>query len=564
MRRGPYGLVAAIREAWARVREGLDEGEVARRLARRSMVNFRRPPRGWCLVVRASDTRINPGTALVEPWRAADARDPNEHEVVLTPRLVWRLCQPVVIEPPGETLREVAAKLGVTRSNLHVARFHGVFRSRYRRVGGRGGAPVALLYTEKVLDPNGPMFRGDAAWNLTGAFLPALLPWDFEQRVVRVPRFEGPGRLDPHPHDPAPKRSYRLPPPEPDYVWHKWKEGEYVGDAADAVRARRREAYAERRQRGWRPNRASVARGGLRFRGWMFVCPGCKKVVQRLYCPAAALRLSLGLKGRDLAAPGEDGAEALHTFACRKCHRVIWASVWGRDGWNLFIGHVSGGLLYGREVARPAGMEGGPVRAYRPVINRRAPKRERVLEGLLGGKTVARIADEMGIRTSAVRNQVSRICRQERAADRHELARKLGSTAVQPVNEVERAVARAAERRRRVVELLREGLRDEEIRSRLSITCVALKCDLEWLYRRHGIKGQGSRRALAEKLGWRCPETRGEEMRRRVAELRAAGLMWAVVGKALGVSGSGAQKYAKYLDRPRVPASRARAPSVVR
>jgi DNA-binding CsgD family transcriptional regulator len=157
----------------------------------------------------------------------------------------------------------------------------------------------------------------------------------------------------------------------------------------------------------------------------------------------------------------------------------------------LLVGHVSGGLLYGSEVARPVGMEGGRVRAFRPVVNRVAPKRERVLEGLLAGKTLARIAEEMGIRVTAVQNHVSRICRQERAKDRHELARKLGSTAAQPVNEVERAVARAAERRRRVVERLREGLRDEEIRSRLSIGRGALRHDLEWLCRRHGVEGTG-------------------------------------------------------------------------
>ena len=183
---------------------------------------------------------------MIEPERAADVRDPREHEVVLTPRLVRRLCGPVVIEPPGEPLREVAAKLGVDRSALAAARFHGVFRSHYRRVGGRGGAPVALLYTEKVLDPSGPMFRADPAWNLTGAFLPYLLPCGFEQRVVRVPRFEGPGRLHPHPHDVGPKRSYRLPPPAPDYVWYKWKDGVYVGDEMVKKARGRREMKSER------------------------------------------------------------------------------------------------------------------------------------------------------------------------------------------------------------------------------------------------------------------------------------------------------------------------------
>jgi DNA-binding CsgD family transcriptional regulator/transposase len=237
---------------------------------------------------------------------------------------------------------------------------------------------------------------------------------------------------------------------------------------------------------------------------------------------------------------------------------VIWASVWGREGWNLFVGHVTGGLLYGREVARPAALEGGRVREYRPHVNQTAAKRERVREGLLAGKTVARIAREMGVRASAVRNHVCAILRQERVADRHELARKLGATAEQPLNHVERTVARATERRRRVEALLREGLGEAEIRSRLSIGRAELKRDMVWMYRRHGINGmgKGSRRALAEKLGWPRPETRGEEMRRRrrVAALREAGARWGEAGKALGVSVNGAKRHAKHVDRARVRA----------
>ena len=140
------------------------------------------------MVVRASDMRINAGTALVTPEWAADARDPGEHEVVLDYKLVRRLCAPVSIEPPGEALRRVAEKLGTTPTNLTAARVRGVFRSNYKRFAG-GGSPVPLLYTEKILDPNGPLFGGDSVWNLVGEFLPDLLAEGFEQTVVRVPRF---------------------------------------------------------------------------------------------------------------------------------------------------------------------------------------------------------------------------------------------------------------------------------------------------------------------------------------------------------------------------------------
>src|SRR5687768_11031222 len=194
MLRGPYGLIGSIREAWARVRKELGAGELEKRLARRGLVSFRRPPRGWCLVVRASDTRINAGTAVIVPERVADARDPGEHEVVLDYKLVRRLCAPVSIEPPGEALRVVAGKLGTSRANLHIARFRGVLRSNYKRFAG-GGSPVPMLYTDKTLDPNGPLLGDDSVWNLASEFLPDLLADGFEQRVSRVPRFMAPARL---------------------------------------------------------------------------------------------------------------------------------------------------------------------------------------------------------------------------------------------------------------------------------------------------------------------------------------------------------------------------------
>jgi hypothetical protein len=51
-----------IREAWLRVRKDIlnDPQELQRRLARRGMKALRRPPRAWCLAIRASDRRITP------------------------------------------------------------------------------------------------------------------------------------------------------------------------------------------------------------------------------------------------------------------------------------------------------------------------------------------------------------------------------------------------------------------------------------------------------------------------------------------------------------------------
>lgn len=181
--------------------------------------------------------------------------------------------------------------------------------------------------------------------------------------------------------------------------------------------------------------------------------------------------------------------------------------------------------------------------------HRSAPKRQAVLEGLLAGKTVRGIAVEMKISVGAVKGHLHLLCRQERVANRLELVRAMGAKAALPHNCRERA----AERRRRVVELMREGFCNEEIRSRLSISVNELWRDIAWLYRRHGIKGvrgEAGRRALAEKLGVPCPESRGDKIRRRVAELRGAGLTWGEVGRAVGLSLGGAFHYARYLAPP--------------
>jgi hypothetical protein len=57
-----HTLDSAILAAWARVRPILqsDPDELAARLARRRSQLLLRPPRAWCLAVRAADRRLNP------------------------------------------------------------------------------------------------------------------------------------------------------------------------------------------------------------------------------------------------------------------------------------------------------------------------------------------------------------------------------------------------------------------------------------------------------------------------------------------------------------------------
>src|SRR4051812_30943452 len=62
---------AAILDLIPKVRGNREE--LAARLARRELRAVSKPPRAWCLAVRASDTRMTPSVALIEPPYAVEA-----------------------------------------------------------------------------------------------------------------------------------------------------------------------------------------------------------------------------------------------------------------------------------------------------------------------------------------------------------------------------------------------------------------------------------------------------------------------------------------------------------
>src|SRR3954469_10282581 len=100
----------AILDAWQRVKPRLlrDPSELARRLARRNRALLQRPPRAWCLAVRASDRRLNEAIAAIVPGHATNHHSPEhpgqllKHEVTITTATLRKLCKPVTIDRPGE------------------------------------------------------------------------------------------------------------------------------------------------------------------------------------------------------------------------------------------------------------------------------------------------------------------------------------------------------------------------------------------------------------------------------------------------------------------------------
>lgn len=242
-------IESLILQAWQRLKNTIlsDPAELGRRLARCRGKTYSRPPRAWCLAVRACDRRIGIHNGRIEPEYATDPRDPDhpgrvvEHTVTLTGALVRELCCPVRLEPGGELRDDAARKLGVCSTGLTNARINGSLRTRHvKGLLGRPGRPVPLVSSEDPLDAcAGRGFAMPHPLWIGNEYVSARAPYDLEQTIVRVPvyvpavsRHQYDGHAHPELAGPTPRRQRRLlPPAQPDYVWYKWsKSGEYLGD----------------------------------------------------------------------------------------------------------------------------------------------------------------------------------------------------------------------------------------------------------------------------------------------------------------------------------------------
>src|SRR5437588_11731832 len=96
-------LERAIRDAWLKLRGKIlsDPQELHRRLARRRLASLTRPPRAWCIAIRASDRRITAMHWVISPEHAMDLNHPEhpyepiEHEVTIQYHAVRRYCHAV-------------------------------------------------------------------------------------------------------------------------------------------------------------------------------------------------------------------------------------------------------------------------------------------------------------------------------------------------------------------------------------------------------------------------------------------------------------------------------------
>jgi DNA-binding CsgD family transcriptional regulator len=486
-----------ICQAWQRVRNEIlaDPAELHRRLGRWGSRTLARPPRAWCIAIRASDRRIGPGHWLITPEHAMDLDHPEhpyepiEHEVTIQSHGIRRCCHPIRIGKPAEEVDEVARRLGVRPQMLRRARLAGIYRENFKKgLGGKRGYPVPIIYREELHDPGSASFfrPPHAIWGAAWEFLAGeLFPDNFEQTVRRKP------------------------------VVGTW------GCEAVKLRAQADQMYKDE----------------MKFLGWRWLCPGCGKAVRTIYYPIPVLTLfdrwvSDPVMEKKLA-ESDCGEGPAPTFACHRCHRVKFFSSVDRSTWNQVIGYLTAGMLYGCEVERPAGFVGERRRTRVRQLHREAPMRRKVLSRLSNGWSNMRIARDLGISQNAVNLQVGAICREEEVADRHALAKKLNFAVSPPPNQIERAMTR----RFAVREMLVKNCSLAEMCGKLSASLSVITADIWKIYKLYGIKGRGleQRRALAAKLGVSFM-SKGDQMRERIAELCARGMTYKQVGEVVGIS----------------------------
>src|SRR3982751_6876028 len=126
-----------ILEAWEKLGPGVvGDAEEVRRLARRRRAVLTRPPRAWCLALRASDRRITAAHWVISPEHALDLNHPEhayeriEHEVVIRPHALRKYCRPVRTDSWGELVGDVAKQLGCGHEAILHARWAGVLKER--------------------------------------------------------------------------------------------------------------------------------------------------------------------------------------------------------------------------------------------------------------------------------------------------------------------------------------------------------------------------------------------------------------------------------------------------
>jgi DNA invertase Pin-like site-specific DNA recombinase len=161
-----------------------------------------------------------------------------------------------------------------------------------------------------------------------------------------------------------------------------------------------------------------------------------------------------------------------------------------RDGWNQLVTYLSGGLLYGHEVERPADFY-MRKKTYQPCLGREPSRRREEVRRMLveTDLTYRQMAEELGVGLQTVHNHVYEIYRR---------CRRNGLRAAAGVGPYRRpATAREIEkaaRRRAVKDLLGRGFNRQAVARRMGVHVCTVYRDAQamgfWKGGRRGRKAK--------------------------------------------------------------------------
>lgn len=318
------------------------------------------------------DGSLRPPTpsAAFDPIRAQPT-----HEIIIDGDLMRTLGGPVRIDYPGLPIDQAAALLGKHKEAIRNWLPHHQGRTRAaraeaakgfgyddttlqwqeheptddhplgvryvpQRVLGRsyrgGGMETPVVWTDGSLDPGASKGRPPSRW--WGSLWQSLadnISAEFEQVVKRVPRFV------PYPDKDGQKRDR--------FRGWWWKCPGVLSKNEPRVSASGHEL-------GNTGSRSRLVEPG--------VLTGCGRLVRTLYAPLPVwtigkyLGMTEGLEVEGLSGqwlPGVmDRWAGRRSLACEHCWKLRRTSFAGYQGWNDLVTHLSGGLLFGKEVKRPS------------------------------------------------------------------------------------------------------------------------------------------------------------------------------------------------------------------
>jgi DNA-binding CsgD family transcriptional regulator len=417
-------LDLALANAWHRLSDTVRQNrlEAARRADRRRGI-LSRNIRPWSLALRAADTRLDHCHALIFPDEHA-IRDRRPHTLTLDAPTIRKLCRPVYIPWPGVLTKHAAARFGATTTLIN----RWVRRGRLATEKGTPylGRCRTAVWTPSPLDPANDLGRGPhPVWGSLWQHLHTLIPDDLSITITRIPVHGTPIGRRGTPHSGSGFRGWAFLCPRctdlPPSLFNV--DPDAFDDPASAI-------PPTQPIRGPRPPRAEPAQIQRDLIHQFSPC-----AFQYLYLPLRPWTLDLAL---DLPHPLHDPAitspdfppttphsspphsSPLPTprrspfpphfhpfFACRSCQRIQNFSLTHPKSWNLFIAHISGGLLYGADVPMPDDM----IQRRRRPANFKRPREDLVFELLFQGLTYHQIAARLGVTTATARSAAWLACK---------------------------------------------------------------------------------------------------------------------------------------------------------